>query len=66
MKLKKSSLSILEMTPKLIDAVFGKLPGTLAEVAAKVGVHALESRRRVVIYDFESGRRPLIARGVKS
>jgi len=40
------------MTPKLIDAIFGKLPGALAEVATKLGISFLEARRRLVIYDF--------------
>ena len=40
------------MTPKVIDAAFGKLPGMLAELASKLGLSLLESRRRVVIYDF--------------
>ena len=52
--LKKSSAGILQMSPKIIDAAFGKLPGALAEVAAKLGVSLLDSRRRVVIYDFRS------------
>ena len=54
LQLKKSSLSILQLTPKLVDAVFGKLPGALAEVAANLGISLLESRRRIVIYDFRS------------
>jgi hypothetical protein len=50
--LRNASVNILQMTPKLIDAVFGKLPGALAEVAAKLGISFLEDRRRLVIYDF--------------
>jgi hypothetical protein len=51
--LRNASVNILQMTPKLIDAVFGKLPGALAEVAAKLGISFLEERRRLVVYDFE-------------
>lgn len=51
--LKRVSVSILEVTPKLVDAVFGKIPGVLAEVVAKLSISLLESRRRVVIYDFQ-------------
>lgn len=54
LQLRKSSLSILQLTPKLVDVVFGKLPGALAEVAANFGISLLESRRRIVIYDFRS------------
>ena len=50
--LRNASVNILQMTPKLVDAVFGKLPGALAEVAAKLGISFLEERRRLVIYDF--------------
>jgi hypothetical protein len=50
--LRNASVNILQMTPKLIDAAFGKLPGALAELAAKLGISFLEARRRLVIYDF--------------
>ena len=50
--LRNASVNILQVTPKLVDAVFGKLPGALAEVAAKLGISFLEDRRRLVIYDF--------------
>ncbi len=52
--LKKSSAGILQITPKIIDAAFGKLPGALSEAAAKLGISLLESHKRVVIYDFRS------------
>jgi hypothetical protein len=50
--LRNASANILQITPKIVDAVFGKLPGVLAEVAAKLGISFLEERRRLVIYDF--------------
>ena len=52
LQFKKSSLSILQVTPELVDTVFGKLPGALAEISANLGIRLLESRRRIVIYDF--------------
>lgn len=54
LQLRKSGASLLSFTPKLIDAVFGKLPGAVADVASKVGIEFLENRRRLVIYDFKS------------
>lgn len=54
LQLRKAGLGILQVTPKLVDAVFGKLPGALADLAAKFGNNLLEKRRRVVIYDFRS------------
>lgn len=53
LQLRKISLGILQLTPKVVDAIFGKLPGALADVAAKLGVSLLEARRRVIIYDFQ-------------
>lgn len=58
--LKKSSAGILKITPKIIDAAFGKLPGALSEVAAKLGIDLLESRQRVVIYDFRSATQNIL------
>jgi hypothetical protein len=54
LKLRTSGIGILQLTPKFVDTVFGRLPGLLAEVAAKLGGSLLESRRRIVIYDFEA------------
>lgn len=51
---KKVGLGALQFTPKLIDAAFGKLPGALAETATKLGSDVIESRRRVIVYDFKS------------
>jgi len=50
--LKNTCLGVLQITPKIIDAAFGKLPGALAEMGARLGLSLLESRRRIVIYDF--------------
>jgi hypothetical protein len=50
--LRRSFLGVLQITPKVVDAAFGKLPGLLAELGARLGLSLLESRRRIVIYDF--------------
>lgn len=52
--LRRGSIAVLSFTPKLIDAVFGKLPGTLAEAGAKLGASYMEERKRVVVYDFRA------------
>jgi len=44
-------LSILTLTPKIIDAVFGKLPGALAELLGKRASSALDDRKRIVVYN---------------
>jgi hypothetical protein len=43
----------LQLTPKIIDTVFAKLPGVLAEALANLGLRFPDSKRRVVVYDFE-------------
>jgi hypothetical protein len=52
LKIKRSLVGIIDVTPKLVDAAFGKLPGAIAEMAGKLGTNFLEDRRRIVIYDF--------------
>lgn len=54
LQLRKNGVSLLSFSSKLIDAVFGKLPGAVADVVSKVGIEFLENRRRLVIYDFKS------------
>ena len=49
--LRKNILGVIQVTPKIVDNVFGKLPGALAELASNLGISILESRKRVVIYD---------------
>src|SRR6266702_899276 len=49
---RRTGVSVLSFTPKLIDAAFGKLPGAIADVAAKLGLTYIEERRRIVVYDF--------------
>jgi len=53
-QLQKSCSNLLLFTPKLVDAVFGKLPGAVADIVSKVGIEFLENRKRLVIYNLES------------
>ena len=55
-KLSRMGLSMLPVVPKLVDSVFGKLPGRIAEYFAKVAEPLLDQRRRIVIYDCSSIR----------
>lgn len=52
--LQRTGIGVLQVTPKIVDAAFGKLPGAIAEVAAKLGINLMDSRRRLVIYDFRT------------
>ena len=49
---RRSSIGLLNFTPKIVDALLGKLPGAIAEMAANLGDSYLEDRRRIVVYDF--------------
>lgn len=49
---KQVPLLLLSMTAKLIDGVFGALPGKLAGVVADLAKPFLVDGRRLVIYDF--------------
>lgn len=48
------AIGFLNITPQVIEVVFGRLPGALAETAAKLGVEFLNERRRVVVYSYRS------------
>lgn len=50
-KLEQTAVFVLTITPKIIDTVFGRLPGVLAEAFGNSGVRILDERRRVVVYD---------------
>lgn len=51
--IKKGILTTLSVTPKLVDATFGKIPGTIADLAAKLLTNMIDTNRRIVIYDYE-------------
>lgn len=50
--MKKSIIKILPITSKLIDTIFGKLPGTIAEISTKVLSQWMNDKRQLVIYEF--------------
>lgn len=50
--LKDLTISLLPITPKVIDTVFGKLPGILAEYSGKILNNLLKDERRIVLYLF--------------
>ncbi len=52
LSVRRSSIGLLNFTPKIVDALLGKLPGAIAEMAANLGDSYLEDRRRIVVYDF--------------
>jgi hypothetical protein len=52
LELKKLSIDLLSLTPKLIDSFFGKIPGHITDFFAKLFTEQLTKDRKVVIYDF--------------
>jgi hypothetical protein len=51
--MKNSLLYVLQIVPKLVDAVFGKLPGALAQVAGDAAQRRFDERKRIVVYQFD-------------
>jgi hypothetical protein len=52
MSIKRSILTTLSVTPKIIDATFGKIPGSIADLATKILSNMIDLERRIVIYDY--------------
>lgn len=50
---RRVSINLLSVVPKIVDAAFGKLPGTLAHVAGDLATRFLDERRNIVIYRFD-------------
>ena len=50
LKTKRAIVSLLPITTKIVDTVFGKLPGSLAEFFAAAFTKWLQDNRRIVIY----------------
>ena len=45
-------IRMLKLAPKIIDTIFGKLPGALGQIAGDLAQKRLEERTRIVIYPF--------------
>jgi hypothetical protein len=52
LKSRQVAISLLPVTSKLVDLVFGKLPGTLADFFTNALRTWLQDKRRIVIYQF--------------
>ena len=49
---RRASLNVIPVLPKVVDAAFGKLPGILAQLAGDLAAKYLDSKRNIVIYQF--------------
>lgn len=49
---RRVSMNIISVVPNLVDAGFGKLPGSLAKFAADLANRFMEGRKNVVVYQF--------------
>jgi len=54
LQLKNLTISVLPVTTKLIDIVFGKLPGILADYSASLLSDYIKNDRRIVVYQMNS------------
>ena len=52
--LRRTSMALLSVTPKLIDVAFGKLPSVLAEVVTDLASKLMHKKRRLVIYQTQN------------
>ncbi|MBK5458188.1 hypothetical protein [Peribacillus sp. TH27] len=52
LELKKLTMSLLSLTPKLVDSFFGKIPGHITDFFARLFTEQLAKDKKVVIYDF--------------
>jgi hypothetical protein len=50
---KPALIHVLNIVPKVIDTVFGKLPGALAQLAGNVAQDRLNDHNQIVIYQFD-------------
>jgi len=51
-QLKMLTIKILPVTAKIIDAVFGKLPGVIADYSVNSVSNLISTKKRIVVYDF--------------
>lgn len=54
LQVREMTISVLPITAQLIDVVFGKLPGTLADYLANLLMGLLQSEKRIVVYQLNS------------
>jgi hypothetical protein len=47
------TLTLLPVIPKLVDIVFGKLPGILAQAAGDLALRYASEKKSIVIYGFD-------------
>ena len=51
--LRQTIFHLLKLAPKVIDDVFGKLPGSLAHIAGNIAQDRLNDEKEVVIYELD-------------
>jgi len=59
LKLRKTSIFLLTTSAKLIETVWGKLPGSIADLAVKLFSN-IEKEKRVVVYQTRNIHKELI------
>ena len=51
--MRRAVISLLPISSKIIDTIFGKLPGGLAEIFTNLLSKWLDDNKRIVIYEFD-------------
>ena len=50
---RRVSVNIISVFPKIVDAAFGRLPGTLAQLAGDLATTFMDDKKNIVIYQFD-------------
>ena len=50
---RRVSVNTISVVPKIVDAAFGRLPGTLAQFAGELATKFLDEKKNIVIYQFD-------------
>lgn len=50
---RRVSMNVLKIVPKVVDAAFGKLPGTIAQLAGDTASSYMDKEKTIVVYQFE-------------
>lgn len=66
LRIKHLTVSMIPISSKVIDTIFGKLPGVLAEFFGQQLSNWLKDDRRIVIYQFDPIRKELLSERVKA
>jgi hypothetical protein len=53
LKMRRVSMNVMPVLPKIVDAAFGKLPGILAQMAGDLATKSMQNNKNIVVYQFQ-------------